>query len=93
MLFISRDAFLTSDAANGVGVQTPKLAPLAKNLMSMDHQYVQVVDRYRAVANDVTDRGGFMTAGYISDLTAAGAQDNQPWGYLLPVPYEARKSK
>lgn len=91
MLFASRDAFLTSDAANGVRIQLPKPGPLALKLASLDHRYVQVAGRFHAIAADVADRGGLLTGGYITQLTAAGGVDNRPWGYSLPMPYDARK--
>jgi hypothetical protein len=91
MLFASRDAFLTSDVADAVGIQLPKPGPLANVLASVDHQYVRVLGRYHATALDVSAQGGVRTGGYISELTAAGSKGNEPWGYSLPTPYDARK--
>ena len=91
MLFASRDAFLVSDAADAVGIQVPKPGPLAQVLSSADHQYVRILGRYHATALDVSAQGGLRTGGYITELTAAGVKGNEPWGYSLPMPYDARK--
>lgn len=91
MLFASRDAFLASDVADGVGIQVPSPGPLAQKLASVDHRYTQVRGRYHATAADYSAYGGLATGGYIAELSAAGDVGDQPWGYSVPMPYDIRK--
>jgi hypothetical protein len=91
MLFASRDAYLASDAADGVGVQIPPPGPLADKLDSVNRRYTQVMGRYHATAGDVSAYGGFVTGGYIAELSAAGDVGDSPWGYSQPMPYDIRK--
>jgi hypothetical protein len=93
MLFVSRDAFLTSDTPGGVVVQMPANATLARKLAGADHQYVMIVGRYHALASDLTAYpGGLLSGGYITEITSAGAVGDQPWGYSVPAPYEDRRN-
>jgi hypothetical protein len=92
MLFVSRDAFLMSDTADGVILRIPGSDALAKKLASVDHQYVSIVGRYHADAADVTGYGaGYRSGGVLNEITSVGADGDEPWGYSLPVPPDLKK--
>lgn len=92
MLFISRDAFLMSDTPSGIVVQLPEDAALARKLTSADHRYVMVIGRYHALASDLTAySGGLLSGGYLTEVTSAGVAGDQPWGYAVPAPYDAKR--
>jgi hypothetical protein len=44
-----------------------------------------------ATATDVTGYGGFRTGATITEIRGVGARANLPWGYSLPMPYDARR--
>ncbi|MBB3226655.1 hypothetical protein FHW69_001245 [Luteibacter sp. Sphag1AF] len=91
MIFVSKEAFLSSDAASGVGIVLPESSALARKLTNSDHQIVEIVGRYHAVAEDVSAFGALRTGGKISEITSAGPTEAMPWGYSLPVPYGVEK--
>jgi hypothetical protein len=91
MFFTSRDAFLSSDAADGVGVKIPTNAALAEKLGALDHQYIMMVGRYHAKALDVSAFAGLRTGGHLTEIISVGATGSEPWGYSRPEPYDAKK--
>lgn len=92
MLFVSRDAFLMSDTADGVIVRLPANEALAKKLSSVDHQYISISGRYHAHAGDVTGNGGgYRSGGVLNEITSAGADGDEPWGYSLPMPPDLKR--
>lgn len=85
LLFSSKTAFLSSDAANSLGITTPKDPKIAGRLNGLNHREVMLMARFSMKPVDVTRYQGYRTGGRLFDVTRVG-DAFLPWGFSEHAP-------
>jgi hypothetical protein len=92
VLFSTKDSFMSSNVADGLGVKIPSNVKIASRLFELNHSTITLIGRFGAKPIDTSRYSGYQTGGRLYDIRTVGPAF-APWGYSEPQPYGLPKHR
>jgi hypothetical protein len=86
MLFSTKESFMSSNVADGIGITIPGNVKIASKLFELNHRTITLIGRFSDKPVDTSSYYGYRTGGRLYDIIMLQSEF-APWGYSEPRPY------